>query len=127
MMASYIVILLQMYVIVHCTEASSDAGPLRDAVFEDDITSELQWVDIVQRLQDNGYKDAVVEVLAATTVRAAMHSAASHTHNLQHSEAENVENQAAEGEEKQAGEDSEKDNQEGKEEDEGGPKAVNDD
>ena len=65
------------------TAISSEAGPLTDAVFADDITSEAQWVDIVQRLQDNGYPEAVVDILAAITVQGAVNSARSITQQLQ--------------------------------------------
>ena len=79
------------------SDGSSDYGPLRDAVFEDDVTTTAQWLEIVQHCQDHGYQEAVVDILAAITVMGAVKSATQRARGLQKRDRERQERKAREG------------------------------
>jgi len=54
-----------MYII--CLEVGQESSPLRATVMSDDVTSHEQWVDIVQQLQVQGYREAAIDLLSAVT------------------------------------------------------------
>ena len=56
-------------------DVSLEASPLRNAVFDDPITTPEQWIEIVQKCQDTGYGEASIDILAAVTVLGAVKNA----------------------------------------------------
>ena len=79
-------------------DVSLEASPLRNAVFDDHITTSEQWVDIVQKCQETGYAAESIDILAAVTVLGAVKNSSTHVADIekQAKEVERVE------EEKQA-------------------------
>lgn len=65
--------------LVSSTESPSQCSSLRDAVFDDHVTTEAEWLSVCQRLQENGNQAAAVDLLAAVTVKHALLSAKEHS------------------------------------------------
>ena len=106
------ILLTKVVVYLLSLEVSGDLGQLREAVFEDEVTTEAQWLDIVQRCEEHGYHEAVVDLLAAVTVKAALSDAARHTQDLQGRDREQREKMGREGKGGSDGEEEEEDGEE---------------
>ena len=53
-----------------------NASAISQAILEDKVTTSEEWIDIVKSCQEHEYRDLGLEILAAVTVRGAMHGAA---------------------------------------------------
>ena len=76
-------------------------SPLRNSVFEDDITTMDQWHGVVEVCQHQGYHDYALDILAAATVITSVRSATQYVEEMEQRRLEQERRRQQEEEQKQ--------------------------